>query len=128
MAQQQQELALSFSVREQYDDGTYPEGFWEWIEHNGHIYDAAVRVARQGKRIGYDRWSVQGVMEILRWQTKIRENASGPLKINHNARSGLARLIMAREEDLAGFFEIRTPPARATAYRLDGSVYAEASA
>jgi hypothetical protein len=122
-AQQQ----LTLPLRQQHDDGHYPDGFWDWLDQNQHIYDAAVRVARQGKRIGYDRWSVQGVMEILRWQTKIRENAHGPLKINHNARSGLARLIMAREPDLEGFFETRTPPARRTAYRLDGTPYVEAS-
>lgn len=127
MKQQQQQFSLSLSVREQYDDGTYPDGFWDWIDRNWHIYDAAVRVARQGKRIGYDRWNVKGVMEILRWQTKLRENTLGPLKINNNAGSGLARLIMAREPDLEGFFEIRNPPHR-TAYRIDGTAYGEARA
>jgi hypothetical protein len=122
----QRQLEFAVSIRDQYDDGTYPDGFWEWIERNWHVYDAAVRVARQGKRIGYDRWSVQGVLEILRWQTKIRENSQGPLKINHNARSGLARLIMAREPDLDGFFETRSHGARHVAYRLDGERYGEA--
>lgn len=118
---------ITRSIARRYDDGTYPDGFWFWLDTNWHIYNAAVDVARKEKaKCGRTRWAMQEVLEIIRWDTRWRERGTGEaLKVNNNARAGLSRLIMAREPDLAGFFKIRTPPAREGAVRLDGTPYKE---
>lgn len=122
-------LPLERSVRDQYDDGTYPEGFWDWLEQNWHVYQQVVRMARHAQRRGVKRWSVFGIIQILRWRTALRQQDGGAsaLKINDHSGPGLARLAMAREPDLRGFFETRQH-ARRMARRLDGSPYAQGAA
>lgn len=105
----------------------YPPAFWTWLDDNWHVYRAVVNTAREARRRGITRWSVCAIVEVLRWESAVRQNAPGVhLKINNNARPWLARLIMAREPDLAGFFETRDgAEARRDAVRLDGTRYAE---
>jgi hypothetical protein len=101
----------------------YPEGFWEWIEANDHIYRAFVALARRAKAQGFPRWASVAIVEHLRWETALRDGYSAAVKINNNARPGLARLAMAEHPDLAGFFCTREPPGRREALRMDGSHY-----
>lgn len=124
----EQDTALAERLRATYDDGSYPDGFFPWVVENRHVYSACVRAARGAKVRGLHHWGIQGVLEVLRWQTALRERGATPLKINNNAASGLARLIMARCPDLAGFFRTREPPARRDAVRLDGTPYREVRA
>ena len=100
-----------------YDDGEYPEGFWTWLSENWHIYDAVVDVARQTRDAGWERYSMDALCHVVRWQSAIRDRSQTTVKINNNATSGLARIAMKLEPDLIGFFEIRVPPARDTALR-----------
>ena len=113
------------AYRAAFDDGTYPSGFWTWLEDNEHILEAFIRLARRTRKAGVARWSADAICHVLRWQTAIRERGAGTLKINDHCTAGLARLTMRLCPDLAGFFETRTPPARAEARRLDGSTYGE---
>jgi hypothetical protein len=111
-------------LREEHDDGTYPEGFWEWLEDNLHILDAFLQIAVDTKRAGVPRWSSDAICHVLRWQTAVRERGQKFLKINDHATAGLARLALAMRPDLAGFFTTRTPPAKQLARRLpDASLY-----
>ena len=127
-ARQQLALPLERSVRDQFDDGTYPDGFWDWLEQNWHVYEQVVRMARHAQRRGVKRWSVFGIIQILRWRTALRQqDGRSALKINDHAGPGLARLAMARDPDLQGFFETRQQ-ARRMARRLDGSPYAQGAA
>ena len=113
------------SLQQQYDDGTYPDGFWPWIVTNWHIYEEFCALARRAIDYGVGQWSSDAICHVLRWETAIRERGllQSIVKINNNATAGLARLAMAREPDLTGFFKTRTPPAHDLAVKLDGSFY-----
>ena len=111
-------------LREKYDDGTYPAGFWPWLADNMGLYRDFVATAHRAQRRGIHRWSARAILHVMRWESGTREEY-GPLKINNNSSPGLARLAMACWPDLADFFETRTPPARAEAIRLDGTPYKE---
>lgn len=111
-------------LQKRHEDGTYYPDFWKWIPDNWHIYNGVVRLARESMEVeDREYWSVDALCHVLRFETSIRDRSQHEVKINNNCTSGLARLIMAREPDLEGFFKIRTPPGKEEAVKLDGSGY-----
>lgn len=75
---------------------------------NPHVYDELVRLARDLKDRGHTKIGIGMLFEVLRWQRMMHtSDPHSSFKLNNNYRSRYARRIMRREEDLAGFFEIR---------------------
>lgn len=112
------------SLRRRYDDGTYPDGFWDLIDRNMHLYRAFVDEARKVKALGFQHYSARMIIYVLRHHTNLREGPDKPLKVNDHWSSGFSRLSMAMyPAEFDGFFEKRTPPAHRDAIRLDGSPY-----
>lgn len=79
-----------------------------WTFHNTHpeVYDALVRLARQGIAAGRKRLGIGQLYEVLRWNMALATGDDG-FRLNNNHRSRYALLIMDREPDLAGVFETR---------------------
>jgi len=84
----------------------WPIGFWDWLQENQHIYVEFVRLALEMKRRGRQRWSAAGIIEVMRWNSSMRDN-DDEFKINNNCKAGLARLAMCEHKSLEGFFQIR---------------------
>ena len=89
-----------------FNDG-YPDGFWPWLRNNRHIYQNFVRLAKRMQRAGRTRYGAKGIVEVLRWDTNLKQRGEPELKINNNYTSGLARLAMLEHPDLKGFFQCR---------------------
>jgi hypothetical protein len=102
----------------------YPEHFWAWLQLNPHLFGAFVEVARRLQNLGFKRYSAQGIICVLRFQSDVGELGRGTLQINNNAASGLARLAMSMYPELKGFFETRTRR-ETCAIQLDGTPYGE---
>ena len=81
--------------------------FAEYHQANPHIYDAIVDLCREWKAAGHDRIGIGMVFEILRWQHGMRATGDD-FSVNNTMRSRYARLVMANEPDLVGFFETRS--------------------
>lgn len=111
------------TLRTQYDDGSYPDGFWDWLEDNMHVLEQFIGIAEQAKARGYQHWSARGISEVLRWQSSMREHGQDALKVNDHSTPGLARLAMKLRPELEGFFETRVQSGKREARRLDGSLY-----
>lgn len=113
-AQPQQVLPLGRgpldSWRARFDDGTYPEGFWDWLDDNMHVLNEFVKLSFRTKARGVPRYSADGICHILRWHTEVRSRGRDGLKINNTYVAGLARLAMNLQPGLRGFFVTRTPP------------------
>ncbi len=77
------------------------------------VYDVIVGLARQAKAKGIERYGIAALWEVARWQFLVgqRWTSRNGWKLNNNHRSWYARYIMAREQDLAGFFETRSTAA-----------------
>jgi hypothetical protein len=107
---EQEELNLRPTARplRALDDGSYPRGFFDWVESNWPIYLRFVALAKRAKRANLRRWSADAICHVLRWETALRERSDSGFKINNNRTAGLARLAMALEPDLKGFFVVRT--------------------
>ncbi len=82
------------------------EAFWTFHRTNPHVYDALVRLARQGARAGRTRLGIGMLFEVLRWEHLLRTEGD-PFKLNNNLRSRYARLLMHQESDLKDLFDVR---------------------
>ena len=72
------------------------------------VYVTLVDLAFQWKDSGHDRVGIGMLFELIRWNQGIRGTESEQFRLNNNLRSRYARLIMANNPDLAGFFEVRS--------------------
>lgn len=87
---------------------------------NPAVYAAIVRIARQLRALGFKRCGIALIFERLRWVYAIATQGDD-YKLNHNWRSFYAREVMARESDLAGFFEVRRLRAHGCEESLDST-------
>lgn len=85
-------------------DPTMRERFERFHRKNPHVYDALRRMslamARAGRRCG-----IATLYETLRW--RYLWTAGDDFKLNNNWRAFYARLLMEREPELDGFFDVR---------------------
>lgn len=82
--------------------------FWDFHEANPQVYVQLVRLARDLVSRGHRKLGIGMLFEVVRWQTLLRTvDDATPFKLNNNHRSRYARLIMDREPDLHGVFDVR---------------------
>jgi len=87
--------------------GTPEERFKAFHEANPHVYQALRKLALQMRREGIRRYSMKGLFEVLRWQYSL-QTGGDDYKLNNYFTSFYARLLMASEPRLSGFFETRS--------------------
>lgn len=86
---------------------TITERFWEFDKDNPHVYRRIVQLARKAKLRGLEHYSIDGIFHVMRWEIAIRTRSADQFKLNDHFTSLYARLVMDREFDLKGFFEVR---------------------
>lgn len=82
--------------------------FVEWLESNAEIWEGFRALADKMRARGRGVWSSKAVIEVLRWNSALRE-AAGVFKINNNLAPDLARLYNATTGD--AFFRERAKSA-----------------
>lgn len=97
---------LSPTVQPQGKFASLEERFWEFHRLNPSVYHALVRLARQVKAAGRTHFGIGALFERLRFEAAL-QTWGDEYRLNNNYRSRYARLIMAQEPDLEGFFETR---------------------
>ena len=70
-------------------------------------------LAKELKRAGHKRYSMDGLFHILRWETRATTGDLG-LKINNNYTAFAARDLMEKYPELQGFFQTRKQKPRET--------------
>lgn len=85
---------------------TIREQFEAFHAEHPEVYGELVKVSRQvrGRRA---HWSIGAAFEVVRYYRMIGPDEGEPFLLNNNYRSYYARLIMANEPDLEGFFALR---------------------
>jgi hypothetical protein len=85
------------------------EGFLEFHGQHPEVYTQLVELATKAKTRGRRKWGVKALFEVLRWQREFSDLPSDAedFKLNNNYTAFYARLIMANESYLAGYFETR---------------------
>ncbi len=86
--------------------------FREFHHANPHVYARLVELAREWKRAGNDKCSIDMLFHLLRWQYGIRTSGE-QFVLNNSFSAHYARLIMSNEADLDGLFITRVSRADA---------------
>lgn len=95
------------------DRQTLTERFEAFHADNPHVYRIMVEQARRWVReTGRHKLGAQMLIERVRWVIAI-QTKSDDYRINNDFAAFYARLIMAREADLAGLFDLRRSEADA---------------
>lgn len=88
-------------------DATMADKFVAFHESNPHVYCTLRRLARDWvARTGRRQLGIGALFEASRWDIAITTN-DPEFKLNNNYRAFYARLLMAREPDLDGLFQLR---------------------
>ena len=85
---------------------TIQQQFENFHNTNPHVYETLVRLTRTAKSKGKEKIGIGMLWEVLRWESFIQTNDS-TYKLNNDYRSRYARMIMDKEKDLSGIFEVR---------------------
>lgn len=85
---------------------TIDDRFTEFDRRNPHVYQALRALSLDTRRVGVKRWSVDAAMHIVRWRYRLQTQGD-EYRINNSFSALYARLLMEREPELAGFFELR---------------------
>ncbi len=97
---------LLFSDPQHAPEATIQERFSAFHDANPWVYHALVRLARDqrlhGRKVG-----MKMLFEVLRWQWMQQTTSEDEFKLNNNYHSRYARLIMERNPDLTGMFQLR---------------------
>ena len=81
--------------------------FWDFHRAHPEVYDKIVGLARAAKARGFRRYSMRTIWEKLRWHFEIVKPSGDEFKLNDPLVPYYDLLVMDREPDLRGFFEIR---------------------
>jgi len=73
---------------------------------NPWLLPKLAEMALELKRLGHARYSMKGIFEALRWETRYTTDDLG-LKINNNYTAFAARDLMQLYPELNGFFALR---------------------
>lgn len=92
-------------------DGTTAARFEEFHRQNPRVYSTLVRLAREWVNDhGLKTLGIRMLWEVARWEL-IKATRSTDYKLNDHYTGYYARLIMRRERDLDGLFELRASAA-----------------
>lgn len=80
--------------------------FYAFHADHPHVYAELVKLARRAKRRGARKLGIKMLWEVMRWNLFI-QTSTEDWKLNNNFPAYFARLIMKRELDLVGMFDLR---------------------
>jgi hypothetical protein len=88
---------------------TIQQQFQRFHLAHAEVYDGLLKLTRQAASAGRTRIGIAMLFEVLRWQWIIAglPDEDEAWKLNNNYKSRYARLIMRRNPDLDGMFELR---------------------
>ena len=85
--------------------GSHDARFFRFVENNPHVLRRFVQLALELQATGVERYGAKAIWETLRYEALRTRGET--IKLNNNYVSRLARLAMATEPRLKGFFETR---------------------
>lgn len=74
-------------------------------EQHPHIWVEIKRIAKRAKAKGFQTWSMSGIFEVLRWETKV--DLFEDYKVNNNYRKYYTLKLLEIEE-FKGFIKTRS--------------------
>lgn len=91
----------------EYDNESIRARFEAFHEENPHVYEAIVEKVKQAWLMGFTKWSINAIFEILRWNAAMETGTDEQWKLSNDFRACYARKVMEDFPLWLGFFEIR---------------------
>src|ERR1700722_4617993 len=85
----------------------FPDKFLSYLPHNLHVYHAFRREALAVWRKGYKHFGARTIIEVLRYNSAMRENSNEVWKLNDVWTPYLSRLFILENPQCEGLFELR---------------------
>lgn len=82
------------------------EAFLKFHNANPHVYERLRELALLVKSKGRNKYSINGLFEVLRWEQALTTTGS-KFKLNNNFRAWYARMLEQNVPELSNFFELR---------------------
>lgn len=89
-------------------EATIQERFVAFDKANPHIYQALLTLTLQMRSRGVKAYGVKGLFEICRWQLALQTGGQEEFRLSNDFSSRYARLLIERNPELKGFFELRS--------------------
>jgi hypothetical protein len=86
---------------------TRQEKFEEFHQQHPEVYQELLRLAREAQCNGFSKFGIRTIWETMRWNFAMKSATRDAFKLNDHLTSSYARVLMAQEIDLVGFFETR---------------------
>ncbi len=83
------------------------EKFFKYHKDNPHVLELLLMYTRQVKEAGFDTYSLNTIMNRVRWHVNIETKDIEGYKMNNNYSSRYARLIVLEAPEFEGFFNNR---------------------
>lgn len=80
--------------------------FRQFHAANPRVYETLVRLSREALARGRRKIGIKMLIEVVRWEIWLT-TSDEDFKINNNYAPRYARLMMEKEPDLAGVFNLR---------------------
>lgn len=81
--------------------------FEQFHAANPGVYDTIRDLALELRHEGHEKAGIKMLWEVARWKLIRSTKGDRQFKLNNNLTSRYARLLMDREPDLAGMFDLR---------------------
>ena len=101
-----QQLLFRPIVRIKTKNMSIDESFAAFHRANPHVFRALRQLAMDMKCNGHDKYSINGLFEVLRWNYAMATTGDD-FKRNNNYRAPYARLLMEKVPLLHQFFQVR---------------------
>lgn len=102
------QLQLCLDPIEELQDDSIPARFERFHRANPQVYDNLVALARQFRDKRRDgKIGIAMLYEVLRWNYYMTVESEDEYKLSNDFRACYSRLIMERESDLDGIFNIK---------------------
>lgn len=88
-------------------EATIQERFEAFHRANPHVYAALRSLALQMLGNGVRQYGIKGLFERLRWEFSLATKGE-PFRLSNDFSSRYARLLIERNPELEGFFELRS--------------------
>tara|TARA_Y100000310_G_scaffold324502_1_gene386414 strand:+ start:262 stop:612 length:351 start_codon:yes stop_codon:yes gene_type:complete len=85
------------------------EKFWDYHISHPEVYEMLVRFAKEwrDRRGSHSIGGMKMLWERVRWEMALNPGPAATFKCNNNHPAFYARLLMEREPELAGLFQLR---------------------
>ena len=82
--------------------------FRRFHKENPQVIQRIESIVAQLRQRGHARWGMKGIFEIIRYERALYTHSRDRFKINNDYTPYYARLVIERNPELAGFFDLRT--------------------